>query len=118
MSQLPVFQRRSHDRVRQYATSILTNEHQTPPRTHLRDLIAYPDNHFRAIFDSAYFIVPEGQTAPSKSQWNSLKKKMKRHDPSVFIFKEHGVTPCTTSDATAEDELCCYVDFGYLRHLD
>lgn len=118
MNQLPVFQRRGHDGVRKYITAMLTNEYQTPPRTHLRDLIAYPDNHFRAIFDPAYFILPEGQTQPSKSQWNSLKKKLKRHDPSVFIFKEHGVIPCAGSDAASTDELCCYIDFGFLRPLE
>jgi hypothetical protein len=70
-------------------------------------LVEYPDGHYRALFDPALFVLPAGQSAPSKSQWNNLKKRMKRHEPLVFVFKEHG-------EATGGDgSQCYYVDFGF-----
>jgi hypothetical protein len=89
MSDLPKFSRRSRKQVEEYIRRIFTNEHQTS-QSRLLELIDYPDGHYRAIFDPAFFILPEGEAQPSKSQWNNLKKKMKRHDDRVFIFKEHG----------------------------
>lgn len=72
----------------------------------LRDLIEYPDGHYRVIFDPAYFVLQVGQSEPSKSQWNTLKKKLKRHDPRVFVFKEH--------DAITHDgQRCYFLDFGF-----
>lgn len=109
MNGLPTFQRRSVERVQHYAQRVLTNEYQTPPQIHLRTIIPYDDGHFRALFSKDYFILPAGQTEPTKSQWNSLKKKFKRHDPAAFVFKEHGVTTCAEAE-----ERCLYIDFGFL----
>jgi hypothetical protein len=46
-------------------------------------------------------------TEPSKSQWNGLKKRLKRMDQQVFIFKVHG-------HQRAGDQNYCYLDFGFL----
>lgn len=113
MKDLPAFTQRPLERVQRFAELVLTNEYQTPPQAHLRQLIAYPDGHYRAVFEHGYFILVEGQTEPSKSQWNSLKKKFKRHEPLAFIFKEHGETTCGEAEAR-----CLYIDFGFLANTD
>lgn len=107
MKDLPTFQQRSLDFVVRFAERVLT-DYQDPPRGHLRALIPYEDGHYRALFDAAYFVLTEGHTEPSKSQWNSLKKKFKRHDPAIFVFKEHGEAACGETEAR-----CCYIDFGF-----
>ncbi|MFC1960520.1 hypothetical protein ACFLYO_07410 [Chloroflexota bacterium] len=90
MSDLPAFQKPPYNFVHDYATRVLA--HPGSEENYLRDLIAYDDGHYRAIFDPAYFVLAEGRTEPSKSQWNTLKKKMKRHHRGVFVFKQHGTT--------------------------
>ncbi len=74
--------------------------------THLRELHAYEDGHYRVIFSPAYFTLTTDQTEPSKSQWNGLKKKLKRHEPRIFIFKDHGMVPYGA-------ERCGFLDFGF-----
>jgi hypothetical protein len=108
MSDLPEFRARPRQQVESFARVVFNNE---PGRntTHLFQLIDYPDGHYRAIFKPSYFILPEGQTVPSKSQWSSLKKKMKRHDHQVFVFKAYGEVPCG-------QERCYYLDFGFFAH--
>lgn len=76
--------------------------------SHLLRLIPHDDGYYRALFAPAYFILSEGQTEPSKSQWNTLKKKLKRLDKQAFVFKEHGETQ-------HEGEQAYYLDFGFLR---
>ena len=66
-----------------------------------------PEHYFRAIFDTAYFTIQPGNDAPSKSQWSTLKKRMKRVNPTVFVFKEHGTTHHEGTEYS-------YVDFGFL----
>lgn len=70
------------------------------------------DHHFRVIFKPTQFHIHEGHDEPSKSQWSSLKKRMKRHDASVFVFKETGKAECT-DDVAHSDDNCYYVDFGF-----
>ena len=106
---LPQFHRRSFNYAQRYAARALTNERQANA-TRLVQLIPYPDGHYRAIFKQDYFVLPEGQAEPSKSQWNTLKKHMKRMESDVFIFREHGETDC------APGERCYYVDFGFVAH--
>jgi hypothetical protein len=106
---LPQFHRRSFDRVHSYIARALTNERQAET-TRLVQLIPYPDGHYRAVFRPDYFALPEGQTEPSKSQWNTLKKHMKRLEGDVFIFREHGKTEC------APGERCYFVEFGFVAH--
>lgn len=108
MKDLPTFQPRSLDAVRGYAARVFTrHEPDDDGATALLHVIAYPNGHYRACFDPAYFTLPDGQTSPSKSQWSTLKKKMKRHDRGVFVYKVYGRT--TLPDGRP----CCYVDFGF-----
>ncbi len=105
MSNLPDFARRDRDEVFTLMHDLLTNPHQSPPRSHLKELVMHDDGHFRVLFDPAFFILPEGETSPSKSQWNTLKKRIKRHQPTIFVFKEYG-----TSGKHV------YLDFGFFAH--
>jgi hypothetical protein len=70
------------------------------------------DGRCRAIFKKSFFTLNEGETEPSKSQWSTLKKKLKRHNRGVFIFKETGETAC----AEGSSDKCFYIDFGFYRY--
>jgi hypothetical protein len=111
MSDLPEFRPRPVDTVTSYISNVLINVQGSGETAFVR-LMKYEDNSYRAVFRRTYFILPEGQAEPTKSQWNSLKKKMKRHDPRVFIFKEHGEIGC----AEEEPNGCYYIDFGFFGH--
>lgn len=78
----------------------------------LVSLEEFDDNHYRVIFKLSYFQLAEGTDSPSKSQWNTLKKKIKRRDRAVFIFREYGQIEC--GDAVAKTEKCLYLDFGFM----
>jgi len=107
MKDLPKFKPRHLDDVATFIGEALVNKQQGPD-TCLRELITYQDGHYRAIFDLAYFQgVGDARQTPSKSQWSSLKKKLKRHDPRLFVFKECGVV--TAKDGAARG----YIDFGF-----
>ena len=80
-------------------------------------VITYDDNHFRAIFRKDYFALAEGQTEPSRSQWNTLKKHMKRLDNDVFVFKNYGEAPCG-ANVREPGATCYYVDFGFFKYSD
>src|SRR4051794_40145354 len=108
MRDLPPFKRRKRDDVLAYISEILIKESRSEV-SQLIDLIEYNDGHFRVVFNPAYFGLNEGQTEPTKSQWNSLKKKLKRRDSTVFVFKEHGKV------GTKEKQY--YLDFGFLPEL-
>lgn len=70
------------------------------------------DGRCRAIFKKSYFVLQENNTKPSKSQWSTLKKKMKRHNKGIFVFKETGETACNPDS----DTTCYYLDFGYFKY--
>lgn len=106
MKDLPEFQRHSTDEVSGFLKLIFTRP-ALPDETFFRKLVAFDDGHYRAVFSLDYL---GGETA-SKSQWNSLKKKLKRHDKRIFVFKEHGLAACDMPD-----ERCGYIDFGYFAH--
>lgn len=83
----------------------------------LLKLVEFEDNHYRAIFRASYFALADEETEPSKSQWNTLKKKMKRHDRTVFVFREYGKVNCAElgdSSARNIEEDCLYIDFGFM----
>jgi len=104
MSDLPQFDRSRHpDAARAFAREVLSRG----DNTFLRDLIVYDDGHFRAVFDPAYFILPADQAEPSKSQWNTLKKRFKRLDRRVFVFKVHG--------RDADGHGLYWLDFGFFK---
>lgn len=109
MTDLPDFRKMKREDVEQRIGVLLTNEYQTPPKNHVRELIEYDDGHYRALFDPAYFILPEGQTEPTKSQWNNLKKKIKRHESRIFLFKEYGAM-------MQAGERLYYLDFGWFAN--
>jgi hypothetical protein len=70
------------------------------------------DGRCRAIFKKSFFVLQEGETAPTKSQWSTLKKRLKRHNRGVFIFKDVGETAC--AEGTVDS--CFYIDFGFYRY--
>ena len=100
MKGLPEFRPRRPNDVRRYIAQVLGGE------SVLYDLIEYDDSHSRAGFDPGYFALAEDREEPSRSQWNTLKKRMKRIDSTVFVFKEHGET-------THNERPAYYIDFGF-----
>jgi hypothetical protein len=102
---LPAFKARPRDQVMALVHRILMLDSHGD-HSYLHDLVAHQDGHYRVLFDPAYFVLQPEQSEPSKSQWSSLKKKFKRHDPSVFVFKEHG-TQIINGKSYA------FLDFGF-----
>lgn len=112
---LPDFEKRKVHEVMPYITRILSSGNGSS----LLKLIASDDGHFRAVFKSTYFVLQGDRTEPSKSQWSTLKKKMKRHDGRVFIFREYGKLDCEeVADNTGanRDYDCYYLDFGFFAY--
>lgn len=107
MNELPSFSKRPQDMVQRFAVRAFTHP-GGDGHSDLLHLIAHDDGHYRALFAPAYFILSEGQTEPSKSQWNTLKKKLKRLDKQAFVFKEHGTTE-------HQGKTLYYLDFGFLK---
>ncbi len=103
---LPAFKARNRAAVTAYVNQVFSHEGQSNG-AYLQQLVEYDDHHFRAVFSPAYFSLLDGESQPSKSQWNNLKKKMKRHDKDIFLFKEHGEI------ITESGERGYYVDFGF-----
>lgn len=101
MKALPQFERQDFVGVEDLVSKIFTNH--ASDETHFVTLVEGENNAYRVLFDSGYFVLPEGQEHPSKSQWNTLKKKFKRHNPRIFVFKDYGYTL---------DGLC-FLDFGF-----
>lgn len=116
MSELPEFRRRRYDLVHSFASRAFYNPRQSES-SRLVQVITYDDNHFRAIFRKDYFVLAEGQTEPSRSQWNTLKKHMKRLDNDVFVFKQVGEVPCG-GNVREPGATCYYVDFGFFKYSE
>lgn len=118
MSDLPKFRHRRYDEVMKFVSEVLTRPGQ-PGGSAVYRLIEYEDGHFRVIFRPQYFMLSDERTEPSKSQWGTLKKRLKRHHPGVFVFKVHGETDCHSADLQSPkrgDERCFYIDFGFFAH--
>ena|SRR5258708_7201248 len=105
MKDLPAFRRHRHSDVVDYISEILINEKSAEDSCFI-DLLDYEDGHYRVLFKPRYFSLQDGQTGPTKSQWNSLKKKMKRRDSTVFVFKVYG-------EVGTKDKQY-FLDFGFL----
>lgn len=105
MKDLPAFRPRPRDQVMALVHRVLMLDSHSD-HSYLHDLVEHDDHHYRVLFDPAYFVLQPGQTEPSKSQWSSLKKKFKRHDPNVFVFKDHGTI-------NAGNKRYSYMDFGF-----
>ena len=99
---------------RSYPAAIINETLSGPRGSALLQLIEYDDHHFRAVFDLNYFQLAAGNTLPSKSQWNSLKKRLKRRERSIFIFREYGQIDCHTHGKKLAAATCLYLDFGFL----
>ncbi|MBC8100345.1 MAG: hypothetical protein H7Y11_12950 [Armatimonadetes bacterium] len=102
---LPKFKPRPVDQVEAFLRPLLTNP-QVSEDTQLRAVITYSEGYYRAVFDAAYFVLVEDETEPTKSQWNTLKKKLKRRESKLFILKAHGAL-------TYEDAACYYIELGF-----
>ncbi len=95
MTDLPDFRQPPDDYVQGFAETVFG-------ASVLQAVEQQAGGYYRATFATGYFTLQPGHTEPSKSQWNTLKKRMKRINPGVFVFKAHG----TEGDT-------CYVDFGF-----
>lgn len=101
-AELPRFQKRQPEQIEAFLKDVLSRD----DKDYLLDSTVFQDGHYRALFDPAYFHLAEGHSRPSKSQWSTLKKKFKRHDPRIFVFKEYGYLSHQGQEA-------CYLDFGF-----
>lgn len=70
-------------------------------------VIPQPGDYFQGVFASSYFVLQAGNTEPSKSQWNTLKKRMKRVNATVFTLKTHG-------EVSYRGATHYYMAFGFL----
>lgn len=100
MKELPVFQPQDFATVEELLLRVFTNH--IADDTHLSTLIERADGSYRVLFNPTYFILQENHIAPTKSQWATLKKKLKRHDNRIFVFKDVG---------TIDNQY--FLDFGY-----
>ncbi len=107
---LPAFQK-VH---RRFAVRFINDALSGPRGACLINLIEYEDHHFRAVFRRSYFEMNAGADMPSKSQWNTLKKKLKRRNHSVFVFRKYGAINCGKNAAAKGEQDCLYLDFGFL----
>ena len=109
-SELPDFRKVK----RSYAAALINSVLSGAGGPSLVRLIEFEDHHFRAVFKPSYFQLAEGADSPSKSQWNTLKKKLKRRNRSVFIYRQYGQTACPDSKSGKAGQACLYLDFGFL----
>ena len=108
--ELPEFQRvRRH-----YAADFINDVLSGPRGASLIELIEYDDHHYRAVFRRSYFELINSADLPSKSQWNTLKKKLKRRNRRVFVFRDYGSVACSEYAAVGPEQVCLYLDFGFL----
>ena len=109
-SELPAFRKVQ----RSYAATLVHGALSGPHGSSLLQLIEFDDHHFRVIFDLKQFQLAEGTRLPSKSQWNSLKKRLKRRDRSIFVFRQYGPIDCASHGKALAAQTCLYLDFGFL----
>ena len=109
MKELPKFKAHRQEEVVNFITQVLSYPNK-PEESYFRRLVEYEDGHYGVFFSLGYFVSTE---IPTKSQWNSLKKKLKRHDRKVFVFKDHRITPCNAPNNTNP---CGYLEFGFFAN--
>ncbi len=103
MKELPQFIPMDTEFVDSFVRDIL-HDPQSQDADFVVALLFQKGNAFRVIFDVAYFSKGDAAPNPTRSQWNTLKKKFKRRHQHVFVFKEHG----TTADGNY------FLDFGFM----
>ena len=108
--ELPRFRKVKH----QYAASLINAVLTGAQGASLSRLIEYNDHHFRVIFRQRYFQLSAGAASPSKSQWNTLKKKLKRRNRLIFVFREYGSCDCENAPGGITGKECFYLDFGFM----
>jgi hypothetical protein len=108
VADLPKFQPYNLEDAEEFMTRALTRGEDE----YLRRVIPYEDGHFRAVFRPGYFVRQPGAIEPTKSQWNTFKKHLKRMNKLVFVFREHGTIDCEDGEPG-----CVYVDFGFFAEL-
>ena len=108
-NELPPFRRVK----RAYAASLIHSVLAGPGGPALLKLQEFDDGHFRAVFSISYFQLAPAKARPSKSQWNTLKKRLKRRDRTIFVFRKYGEIDCRAKQARRNDT-CLYLDFGFL----
>jgi hypothetical protein len=110
-TELPPFLPQDYLRVHALASRAFSRENDRD-QSYLLHLQAHPDHHYRAIFRLDYFYIAEGMALPSKSQWTTLKRRLKRLNKTVFVYKECGlIDPPAGLDYEGR---CAYVDFGFM----
>ncbi|RMF80439.1 MAG: hypothetical protein D6737_07985 [Chloroflexi bacterium] len=107
---LPKFAKQRYDKVHQLVSGALSHG-DAGGAGYLLSLKMAADNHYRVIFSGAYFNLSDEHPQPTKSQWNNLKKRLKRREPRLFIFKEYGEIECPKKHAVSQK--CFYIDIGY-----
>jgi hypothetical protein len=105
MKALPEFKTQRREYVIDFLRQVFTHPNQD--QSHFVRLGEYEDGHYSVVFTLSYFASTE---MPTKSQWNSLKKKLKRHDKRIFAFKEHSVIACDAPEG------CGSLEFGFFTH--
>ncbi len=103
MKELPKFKVYRREDVIIFVERVFSHPNK-PEESFFRYLVEYDDGHYGAEFSLDYFINPE---LPTKSQWNGLKKKMRRHNKRVFVFKEYKLVSCD------DPRSCGFVEFGF-----
>ncbi len=76
-------------------------------------LDVHNDGHYRLILKPTVCTLAEGATEPSKSQWATLKKRLKRRDRKVFMFKDYGVMNLEQGSNTMK---YYYLEFGFFLY--
>lgn len=107
MKELPEFKTQRREFVTEFLRQVFSHPNQE--QSHFVRLVEHSDGHYSVIFSLGYFA--ETNNEPTKSQWNSLKKKLKRHDKRIFVFKDHSVIDCD-----APWIRCGSLDFGFFAH--
>jgi hypothetical protein len=108
-NELPEFRKTKYSYAMTYINGVLMGGDGAS----LVKLEEFDDHHFRVIFKISYFQLAEDVDMPSKSQWNTFKKKMKRRNHSVFVFREYGVIDCDQAGKNTQQP-CLYIDFGFM----
>ena len=106
MTDLPKFKAYKHEDVIIFITRVLSHPNKSE-ETFFQRLIEYEDGHYAAEFSLSYFVATD---KPTKSQWTSLKKKMRRHNKKIFVFKEYRLVIC------GDSLQCGYVEFGFFAY--
>lgn len=109
MNDLPEFEERSLPQVEFFARGVFGDN--------LVELISYDDGHYRAVFKETQFSLSGDKPVPTKSQWSTLKKRLKRHDKATFVFKETGEADCAGGQPEEPEGKCYYIDFGFFAFM-